>query len=455
MPSINVNFDYFVQIGNLPFPVMLARLFLDGGWILVLLVLIQGFWLMWVQSRQAKFAATVSHVVLGIDIPKLQEQTPKAVEHMFSSISGAHTRLDRYEKYWLGKFTPTFSFELVSLGGYIQYLVHCPKKFRDLVESSIYAQYPDAEIAEVPDYADKVPLGYPHPEYDCFGTEFVLKKPSAYPIRVYEEFEDKGAEEMVFKDPMSSILEVLSQIKPGEQMWIQWLVTPTDEAWQKKGEEVVDKIMGRKKIMKKTFVDELFAFFMVVITEIVHGGSEAVPEKKPDQPKIASLTPGERNVLEAIQNKLSKIGFMCKMRMVYVARRDVFSKGRFISLKGAMSQFNAVNMNAFTGYRRVMPRGDYFWQRWTENGRKTRIIKNYKNRSGKGAPPYELNIEELATVYHFPMSTVKAPLVKKTEAKRAEPPHALPTEDRYPRILVEKPAPEGSDEETPEDPSFA
>ncbi len=444
MPTIQINYDYFFQLGSLPFPLMMAKLFFDGGWIPVLIILIQGFWLLWVQSRQGKHAATIGFVILAINIPRMNEQTPKAVEQIFSHLSGAHSNLDKFEKYWLGKFSPTFSFEIVSLGGFIQYLVHCPKKYRDLVESSIYAQYPDAEITEVPDYADKVTTTFPHPELDCFGTEFVLKKPAAYPIRTYEQFEHQAAEVMTFKDPMSSVLEVLSQIKSGEQMWIQVLVTPTDESWQKKGEEVVDKILGRKKVEKKSMAMEVLDAPIWIAKETVKqlatfgDTTEHVPEKKPEQPKMMALSPGERNVLEAVQQKLSKIGFMCKIRVVYLGRRDVFSKGRFVSLKGAMSQFAAVNMNAFKGYGPVTPKGDYFWQRWSENSLKSKIVRNYKNRSGKGAPHYALNIEELATIYHFPMMTVKAPLVKKTDSKRAEPPHSLPTEERFPHTKRDK-----------------
>jgi hypothetical protein len=153
-------------------------------------------------------------------------------------------------------------------------------------------------------------------------------------------------------------------------------------------------------------------------------------------------------VLEAVQQKLSKIGFMCKMRMVYAGKRDVFNKGRVTAFKGAMNQFTSVNMNGFKPYGPVTPKGTYFYQRWSENEKKTKIVRNYKNRSGKGGPKYPLNTEELATVYHFPMLTVKAPLVKKTEAKRAEPPSALPTEDRYPREMrPAKPAPTLADED--------
>lgn len=424
----------------------------------MLIVLIHGFWLLWVQSRQEKFAAGISYTILALDIPRLNEQTPKAVEQIFSHLSGAYSGLDKFEKYWLGKFQPTFSFELVSIGGYIQYLVHCPKKFRDLVESSIYAQYPDAEITEVVDYTDKVPTTFPHPDWDCFGTEFVLKKPGAYPIRTYEQFEHSAAEVMTFKDPMSSVLEVFSQLKPGEQMWFQILVTPTDESWQKKGEEIVDKILGRKKPVKQSMIGEVVTAPFWIVKEagaqLAGVGSAEAAEKKPEQPKMMALSPGEREVLELVQRKLSKIGFMCKMRVVYAGRRDVFTKGRYVSLKGAMSQYSAVHMNAFKGYGPVTPKGDYFWQRWSENTLKGKLVRNFKNRSGNGAPRFPLNIEELATIYHFPMSTVKAPLVKKTDSKRAEPPHSLPTEEHFPHIKRDKDGRVANDE-GPENLPFA
>lgn len=441
MPSISINFDYFLQLGNMSLPAMMLRLFLDGAWLPMLIVMAQGFWLLWVQSRQQKFGATIEWTMLAVDIPRNNEQTPKAVEQIFSHLSGAHSNFDFFQKYWQGKTNPAISFELVSIDGYIQYYARCPRKLRDLVESSIYSQYPEAEISEVPDYTDKVPTSYPHPEWEAFGTEFVLKKESAYPIRTYEDFEHKAAEVMTFKDPISGILETLSQLKPGEQMWIQLLMTPSDDSWQKAGQETVDKILGKPKVHKKGIMDEVFDIPAKVLAEATGiGAAPAVPEKKPEQPKMMSLSPGEKNVLEAVQKKLSKIGFMCKIRVVYAGRRDVFNKGRFTSLKGAMNQFSASDMNGFKGYGPVTPKSDYFWQRWSENEKKTKVVRNYKGRSGKGASKFVLNIEELATIYHYPMLTVKAPLVKKTEAKRAEPPSSLPTEDRYPQ-QERRPAP--------------
>lgn len=463
IPTIQVNPNYLLELGSLPMPALMLRIFLDGGWIPALIVLFQGLWLLWVQERQGKFGATIEWTMLAVDIPRNNEQTPKAVEQIFSHLSGAYSGFDTYEKYWEGRFNPSFSFELVSIDGYVQYYIRCPRKLRDLVESSIYAQYPEAEIRETEDYTGQVPTVHPNPEWDVFGTEFCLKKEGAYPIRTYEDFEHRTAEVMTFKDPVSAILESLAQLKAGEQMWIQWLLTPTDEAWQKSGEALVDKMLGRKKESKKGILDQALEFPMHVLAEATGFGASSAPEKKPEQPKIMSMSPGERAVLEAVQKKLAKIGFLCKMRMVYAGKRSVFNKGRVTALKGAMNQFTAVNMNAFKPYGPVTPKNTYFWQRWSENEKKTKVVRNYKGRSGKGGPKYPLNTEELATVYHFPMMSVKAPLIKKTEAKRAEPPTSLPTDDRYPRqpnpntapSPPKKQAPSLADEDADDDESGA
>jgi len=60
------------------------------------------------------------------------------------------------------------------------------------------------------------------------------QKNEAYPIRTFEDFEDKAAEEMTFKDPISAILEVMGSLKQGEQLWFQIPRHSTDESWQKK-----------------------------------------------------------------------------------------------------------------------------------------------------------------------------------------------------------------------------
>jgi len=55
-------------------------------------------------------------------------------------------------------------------------------------------------------------------------------------------------------------------------------------------------------------------------------------------------------------------------------------------------------------------------------------MKGFKDRDGDiGFHKFNLNVEELATVWHFPSFMVKAPLIKRTVYKKASPPTTLPT----------------------------
>jgi hypothetical protein len=85
----------------------------------------------------------------------------------------------------------------------------------------------------------------------------------------------------------------------------------------------------------------------------------------------------------------------------------------------------------------VMTQDDYFWLRWTLDAKKRRMLSRYVSRSNDGASKTILNVEELATIWHFPIITTKAPLVKKTESRRAEPPASLPTVAREPGGMAE------------------
>ena len=59
--------------------------------------------------------------------------------------------------------------------------------------------------------------------------------------------------------------------------------------------------------------------------------------------------------------------------------------------------------------------------------RRKRLMAAYKARSGvSGHAYFILNTEELATIWHFPSVLIKAPLLQRTESKKASAPSSLP-----------------------------
>lgn len=419
---------------------VMIQLFASGGWAIFLIVLLWGLWKVWVESRQIRWLSQQQTTLLAIDVPKETEQTPKAVESVFSTIHGALSMFDRIEKYWIGKLQPVFSLEIVSIDGYVQFFVRTWVKFRDLVEASIYAQYPDAEITEVADYTMAAPKTFPTQGWDLFGTEFTLSNKNQYMIRTYPQFEHGLVGE--FKDPIAALLEGLAKLKPGEQVWIQILIQPNDgKLWRVQGEALVKKLIKAKVAAKKTLASELVDFAKMTVDQVLTS-PPAVPTRTKEEPPtmMLHLSPGERKVVEAVQEKLTKVAFNTKLRIVYVGKKEAFAKARTIAmLKGSFGQFTQLDQNGFRVYGKVTTKSDYPWQRRKEfeylslfmlrtlTTRQNSILRAYRNRSmGVGASPYILNIEELATIFHFPVIGVKTPLLKKAEVKRGEPPFTLP-----------------------------
>jgi hypothetical protein len=150
--------------------------------------------------------------------------------------------------------------------------------------------------------------------------------------------------------------------------------------------------------------------------------------KEDDPWKAFKITLPDKEKAEAVLRKSAKNGFGTKIRVVYIAQKNAFVKGeRTTMVKGIFNQYTNLNINKFGLYGAQTPKDDYFWMRWSYHARQRNLMIAYKTRSwGRGANPVFLNTEELATLWHFPTVTMKAPLVKKQESKRAEPPVGLP-----------------------------
>ena len=427
-------------------------IFAKEGWVLFVFIFLWIAWRIFVNYKENKYAAAINYILLAIDVPKENVQSPKAVEQIFSYLAGIHSERSWVEKKLRGSFQESFSLELISLDGYIQFLIRTPDYFRDVIEAAIYSQYPEAEIVEVADYTQNVPKELPNEEYDLWGTELKLVNNDAYPIRTYPAFEHPLSQE--FKDPLGPLLEALAKFQKGEQFWIQYIITPTGISWTKKGEklikEIMDKAAGIKALPKETLLDSLTKFPIKFVggvgenvgdilmkgagisSEETGAGAKAKVEAKV---MPAFPPPREKGAAEAVQFKISKIGFETKIRVIYLGKREIFSKPKRIpGFFGGIKQFNTLDLNAFKPVGTVSTSGVILWDliNWGKKKlwRQKKVLRAFRNRSTKIGPNgFILNIEELASIWHFPTETVKAPLIKKTEAKRAEPPFTLPTEE--------------------------
>lgn len=435
--NIVVDFSSIGEFFNAPPETILWRFMAYYGWIIIAIMFLGLAKEMWLMKVQGEFAKNIKYMFLAIDVPRGNEQSPRAVENLLTYLAGAHGTINFFEKYWEGKFQVSFSFEIVSIDGYTQFIIRTPVDFRYLVESAVYSQYPDAEISEIDDYTDGVPRKFPNEEYDVWGSEFIQVASGMFPIKLYEEFEHKlGPDETYYKDPMASLMDLCSSLQKGEQLWFQILVIPTDFEWVKGADAEVDKIMGKKP--KISFLNSVIDFvvgIIGIISEAIYSlwGDVDVKEKEFKALSMMELKPKQKKQVEALHEKIAKLGFLAKLRTVYIAKKEVFMPKKVASgFVGFIKQFAALDLNSFKPDMKYTATSTAYFARVKRvNERKTNIVNNYINRdAGAGRNPGIYNIAELASIWHFPLdATTKAPLIQKAPMKKAKPPSALPTEE--------------------------
>lgn len=392
-------------------------------WIILPPVLFATFWELWTYYLKTAYLAKMSWTMMEISVPKEVLQTPKAIESIFSSLHSMSSPPEFLEKHWKGKVQDYISLEIVGDAGKSHFYIRTPSNLKGYIASQIYAQYPKAEIKETTDYIDNIPVNAPNTQYDLWGTEIMFAKEDAYPIRTYMDFEETIEEKRI--DPLSSLMESFAQLREGEQIWIQILTRPHSAGWEKAGEELVNKLLGKKITPKKNWAEKILHHILDIIESIISGGKTPEKEKK-EATKVSELTPGKKEVIEAIEKNIAKLGFDVAIRTLYIGKREVYNKTNIAAILGFFKQFNTMNMNGFKPNKDISPKVKFpLLKKQREFLRKRDVYVNYRLRI-PAKKNFVLSTEGLATIFHFPSTVVEASATPRIEAKKAEPPSNLP-----------------------------
>lgn len=395
----------------------------------LLLYVVKSSWLSYVQAR---FRSEIQWSMLEIHIPRELRKTPRAMEQVFTAIHQLRNAPAHVGERWLdGEVTRWFSFEVASFGGEIHFYARVPTIHRNTIEAALYANYPDLEVTEVEDYTRRLPATYAElarEKYQIFGNELALAKPDGYPIRTYFDFE--AVEETKELDPIASLMEVMGKLKPAETIWVQIIIRPADDSWKKEAEQLV------KKLKDELGRDEQEGQFGKFI--------------------FKDRSPGETDLLKAIERNISKPGFETLIRYLYIAPESIY-KGDFgrYAVFAAFNQYATESMNKFRNNFRNWTRASIWYfphffpdrRKWA---RRMRIYENYRKRyiyeetSNAGfftrlskirrhhiafevkSDKFVLNTEELATIFHPPTFLVlTAPFIRRIESKRGGVPAGL------------------------------
>src|SRR3989344_4088807 len=324
-------------------------------------------------------------VLLEIKTSRVGEETPEAMVQFLSSLTGLNRRL-----FYFWRRAIPFSLEIAVIEQMIHFYISIPAKHKTFIESQLVSQYPKALLTKVKDYLPallgesqisnvksqisnenignlKLEIG----NYLKFGKDTLsvgqmkLSASRLYPLRTTKDFKDV--------DPMSSLLGVLSKSQIGDAVCIQFLLRTVNSGWQQAGTRAMEKYKDQD------------------------GATHTNPYSK------------------VITEKISINGFKTAIRILVNGPTKERSFHFMHEIANSFSSFNNPSGNSLTLKR------PHLW-------RKKRLINAALKRSRRFMPTGQiLNVQELATIFHFP--TVRLATIHNISWHKtilSEPPETLP-----------------------------
>lgn len=384
-------------------------------------------------------------------MPREVLKSPKAMEQVLMAIhSLGNYAGDLREKWWDGEMTRWLTLEIVSFGGETHFYMQVYKKQLGLYQAAFFAYYPDIEIVPADDYVDRFPDNVHAMEeqgYNLWGAEMDLAREEAYPIRSYTTFESPDENKQY--DPITAFLESLAKLEKEQMVGIQISLAPLRPDWKDKWEDLIEELRNRAQLKKKDAQAQV-----KTATQFPGGILPAFEVKKGKDEKdpFTSFmrTPGEADILKAVEANLSKPAFQTLIRFIYFSPLasfyDSFPRRGVL---GAFNQYLALDLNYFKvnyakGTRTKMWNFPYLFPDLRNEYKKQRLLYEFKKREmphdtfiGKFITSYFLDIntksktyamttESVATLFHPPtFLSLTAPHMKRMESKKAGPPAGL------------------------------
>lgn len=397
----------------------------------------------WLHYIQQDFISGIEFVVLEIIPPREVLRSPQAMELFISNALYHWSNKGGREEYWQGAVWLWFSLEIASIEGQVHFYIRTPSRLKELIETQMYAQYPQSQVKVVDDYTLAVDEISPESEWNGWGCEFGLAKHQAYSIKTYVDYGlDDDPKEEYKVDPISSTIELFGSLGKGEQAWVQIIITPSKKAYRTKGTWFGkhDWVEESKLEMKRRLTP------YTRLQKSIIEGQHAQEIRTPDYLK---------KVVEEMVKKTTKLGFETGIRLMYVAKKESFRMNSRRNIRLIFRQYAKPDSNQFE--RINSAQGDAYSGIFTASSRTVmrlanRMLHEYREREFFHLPmrhhlfsnitipypftgifkvfkhhqTYILNTEELATLYHFPGQILKVPTLERIESKEAAPPTNLP-----------------------------
>lgn len=336
-----------------------------------------------------KIAQSHQHCLLMLEVPRTNDKKELAAEQMLAALHGILR--SKKELRLSGTLQEHISLEVAAIGQRIRFYIWTPKHLQAFVEGQIYAQYPTVQIFEQQeDYAER----RLH-QTVIHTSELSLVDAETIPIKTFPSFE---------VDPLAAITATLAKLdREDEEMWIQIMARPIHDDWHRKGAKDVARIKRGSGILGGAG-GSMLGYAGEALAALVRPPTGSGESKAPE------ISERDKGRITAIEEKSKKLGYEVKIRLLYAGHDQHTAKLRMQALVGAFKQFNSTNLNGFAAKNPSFSR-----DKQLEYQTRFFITKGFI-----------LNIEELASLFHLPHTSVETPNIVWATTKTAEPPSNVP-----------------------------
>ncbi len=341
-------------------------------------------------------------VMMPQNVHKKEGDALKEEKMMIAQMEQVFANFLYLKKAGIFQTPPCCTFEIASQIGSsdISFYVAVPKYLESVFEKYVQGVYPNAIV-------DKVPQDYTifEPQGANAGAYLKLSESSLFPISTYQTLET---------DPLSLVTNNLSKISANEGGAVQILIRPLSKLnLRKKGEKALKKIREGKSIRDAAIqafngplIDTLEDLWKTLFGKDLNKQKEDLGLKDKEQSF-------DQKGYDAIQSKIQKQPFEVNIRILSSAQTQDRAEEILGHLTSAFSQFSLSAINSLEPkevYGNDLQKMAYDFSFRNYNIKQTNI----------------LNLEELASIYHFPTQYTETPYIKAAKSVTAAPPTDLP-----------------------------
>ncbi|MDZ7611301.1 MAG: type IV secretion system DNA-binding domain-containing protein [Candidatus Moranbacteria bacterium] len=325
-----------------------------------------------------------------------EKEEISVMEQLFSTLANVQMRGGFLKKFIYGPPQITLEMAVPSDEEQISFYVSMPRKLKELVEKQIHSFYPSAHIERVEDYTIFRPGSH------TVGSYLKLNKNAAFPIRTYQRLES---------DPLHNLTNAFSKLEdPEEGACLQVVFKKSsNNSVKSKGEKISREMQQGKRLDKAAGANKIAD----ALSSLLDVFTKKDENSRDDAP--VNLTPEENDIIKQIENKVNKSRLDANIRILASAKSQERAEAVLAQLENAFSQFEDSNLNNFKAIR-------------DKSRNAHRLSYDYIFRHFKKSTKVTLDTEELASVFHLPISTTETPKLNWLRAKAAPPPVNIPKE---------------------------